>query len=35
MAARYQHITATVQRDIAGRVGSLIWQAGGEPADDR
>ena len=35
MAARYQHITATVQRDIAGRVGGLIWQAGGEPADDK
>jgi integrase len=35
MAARYQHITAAVQRDIAGRVGGLIWQASGEPADDK
>ena len=34
MAARYQHVTAAVQRDIAGRVGGLIWQASGEPADD-
>ncbi len=31
MAARYQHVTAAVQRDIAGRVGGLIWQAGGGP----
>jgi integrase len=35
MAARYQHVTAAVQRDIAGRVGGLIWQASGEPADDK
>ena len=34
MAARYQHDTAAVQRDIAGRVGGLIWQPSGEPADD-
>ena len=33
MAARYQHVTAAVQRDIAGRVGGLIWQASGEPTD--
>jgi hypothetical protein len=26
MAARYQHVTATIQRDIATRVGGLIWQ---------
>jgi len=26
MAARYQHVTATIQRDIANRVGGLIWQ---------
>jgi len=25
MAARYQHITAQVRRDIAARVGGLIW----------
>ena len=35
MAARYQHVTAAVQRDIAGRVGGLIWQASGEPTDDK
>jgi integrase len=28
MAARYQHVTATIQRDIATRVGGLIWQPG-------
>jgi integrase len=33
MAARYQHVTAAVQRDIAGRVSGLIWQAGERPAD--
>ncbi len=32
MAARYQHVTAAVQRDIAGRVGGLIWQVGDDPA---
>ena len=31
MAARYQHVTATIQRDIATRVGGLIW----EPATDK
>ncbi|MBM9467986.1 site-specific integrase [Nakamurella sp. YIM 132084] len=25
MAARYQHVTAHIQQDIAGRVGGLIW----------
>jgi integrase len=30
MAARYQHVTATIQRDIATRVGGLIW----EPRED-
>ncbi len=34
MAARYQHVTAAIQRDIAGRVGGLIWQVGDGPADD-
>ncbi len=33
MAARYQHLTAVVQRDIANRVGGLIWQADQGPAD--
>lgn len=27
MAARYQHVTAHVQRDIANRVGELIWRS--------
>lgn len=26
MAARYQHITATIRRDVADRVGGLLWQ---------
>jgi integrase len=26
MAARYQHVTATIQRDTATRVGGRIWQ---------
>jgi len=34
MATRYQHITAAVQRDIASRVGGLIWQTQRESADD-
>jgi integrase len=25
MAVRYQHLTAQVRRDIANRVGGLIW----------
>lgn len=35
MAARYQHLTAVVQRDIAARVGGLIWQAGDGVPDGR
>ena len=31
MAARYQHVTATIQRDIANRVGGLIWR----PQEDK
>lgn len=27
MAARYQHLTATIQDDVAERVGGLIWAA--------
>ena len=27
MASRYQHVTAHVQRDIANRVGELIWRS--------
>ena len=30
MAARYQHITATIRRDVADRVGGLLWK----PEDD-
>lgn len=26
MAARYQHITATIRRDVADRVGGLLWR---------
>jgi integrase len=33
MAARYQHLTATIQRDIATRVGGLIWQPGADERD--
>jgi integrase len=35
MAARYQHVTSAIQRDIANRVGGLIWQAGDPPADGK
>ena len=27
MASRYQHVTAHIQRDIANRVGELIWRS--------
>jgi integrase len=30
MAARYQHLTTTIRRDVAQRVGGLLW----EPAED-
>jgi integrase len=39
MARRYQHVTAAIRRDIARRVGGLIWegvdddQGGAEPGD--
>jgi integrase len=35
MAARYQHVTSAIQRDIASRVGGLIWQADQGPADGK
>jgi hypothetical protein len=35
MAERYQHITASIQRDSASRVGRLIRQVGTEPADGK
>jgi integrase len=28
MAARYQHITAAIRRDVAERVGGLLWRPG-------
>jgi len=30
MAKRYQHVTDTVRADVAGQVGSLIWEARAE-----
>ncbi|MGH3867228.1 MAG: hypothetical protein ACRDQ4_14010 [Pseudonocardiaceae bacterium] len=30
MATRYQHLTTTIRRDVAQRVGGLLW----EPAED-
>jgi integrase len=35
MAARYQHLTSAVQRDIANRVGGLIWQVSDDTATDK
>ena len=29
MASRYQHLTAEIRRDIAYRVGGLIWETTG------
>jgi len=26
MAARYQHLTATIRQDVAKQVGGLLWQ---------
>ncbi len=34
MAARYQHLTAQVRRDIAQRVGGLLWDTTSRQADD-
>ncbi|MGO1055715.1 tyrosine-type recombinase/integrase [Crossiella sp. CA198] len=40
MAARYQHVTETIRRDVAQRVGGLLWkpvetaEQGGEPDDE-
>lgn len=33
MAARYQHLTAQVRRDIAKRVGGLLWDSSSNGAD--
>jgi len=39
MTARYQHLTATIRRDVAQRVGGLLWEPAGDaspepPTDD-
>ncbi|GAB3914612.1 tyrosine-type recombinase/integrase [Kibdelosporangium lantanae] len=34
MAARYQHITATIRRDVAQRVGELLWQSAERTGED-
>lgn len=34
MAARYQHITDPIRRDVAQRVGGLLWAGTVEPADE-
>ena len=34
MAARYQHITATIRRDVAQRVGGLLWEPTGDPSPE-
>jgi integrase len=34
MAARYQHITATIRRDVAQRVGGLLWEPTGDTAPE-
>jgi hypothetical protein len=35
MAARYQHITAAIRRDVAERVGGLLWRPNQPPAIDQ
>jgi integrase len=35
MAARYQHLTAKVQSDVADRVGGLLWERPKEPSTGR
>ncbi|MGX7669277.1 tyrosine-type recombinase/integrase [Plantactinospora sp. DSM 117369] len=34
IAVRYQHLTTQVRRDIAKRVGGLLWEAPKDPLDD-
>jgi len=34
MAARYQHLTAQIRRDIAKRVGGLLWEPADGPESD-
>lgn len=31
MAARYQHVTAAIRRDVADQVGGLLWQPKNAP----
>jgi hypothetical protein len=33
MAARYQHVTDPIRREVAGRVGGLLWASDGEKRD--
>ena len=33
MAKRYQHVTKRVRRDVAQRIGGLIWEAAKAPED--
>jgi integrase len=35
MAARYQHITATIRRDVAQRVRGLLWAADEKAVEPR
>lgn len=35
MAARYQHITGRVQRDVARRIGGLLWKHGYDGSGER
>jgi hypothetical protein len=35
MAARYQHITAAIRRDVAERVGGLLWRPDTDAGPDR
>lgn len=35
MAARYQHLTTTIRRDVAQRVGGLLWEPAGDVPPER
>ena len=34
MAKRYQHLTHEIRKDIARRVGGLLWEPGSDEDDD-
>jgi integrase len=34
MAARYQHITDAIRRQVARQVDQMIWETGGQPSED-